>query len=930
MKVKIRTVLIFTFLFASVVPVALFWLWPHSAALQNKIEEVQERHLLLAKNLGSALSTYHNELVSVFRTFAPRIASGEAEYAKDIFSNLHFRHVCVIDPLSGIVKRSFLGNLQPCPWTVPADRLQLFRDLASSDDVALSNVIAPEGEEPRIYLVKKVQDVLVIGSIRTTFFQELQKRISFGRKGHAAIVDGSGRVIAHPLDDWTRRAVDISSVSAVQRMLAGESGVETFYSPALQGDMIAGFTVVEGPGWGVMVPQPLQELEESAARINRYAVVVLVAGLMFVTLIAAWVSTRGARQIDRVAIATLRVAQGESNVRVQKRRSILQVRELSYLESGFNFMAKEIAETRAAEAERTADLEEVHAAEAARTKELEAVNETLREEIAERRLVQAMLQRSEARFRNLFESEPIAIREEDYTEVKAELESVLGMEDGNAFLNFLELNPEFVKKCADKIVVVDANMATLKLYGIENNKKLLTSITRIRNDQDINNMINIISAIRNGKTCLEFETIVKRADGEERVAMARWSVATGYEKDYGRVMITLIDVTEHRLAEERLKQAQKMEAVGQLTGGVAHDFNNLLAVIAGNAELLAEDSLCNTALTNSIIRAVQRGAELTQRLLAFSRLQPLRPRVIDLRDLVSGMSELLTRTLGETIELEMIDTKDVWEALADAGQVENALLNLAINARDAMPNGGKLTVECGNVQLENVRFADDSDPLDGDYVMLSVSDSGVGMTDDVLARAVEPFFTTKEVGKGSGLGLSMVYGFARQSGGDLSIYTEQGKGTTVRLYLPRAMPAEQAKLTEGAETVVPYGRSELVLVIEDDDEVRSLAVNLLRSLRYRVIDVPDAASARKALENNDEVDIILSDVILPGDMSGPQFVEEARAARPGLKVVFMSGYSAEAARSNGFLQSDRVLISKPFNRQQLATVLRDQLDLRAA
>lgn len=923
MGLGIRVVLIATFLIASGAPLALLWFWPHSASLQNQVDEVRERHLLLAENLGAALSTYHNDLVAVFGAFAPKIARGDAEEAYPLFSNLHFRHVCVIDPASGVVTRAYFASDYKCPVQVPSERLALFSNLASGDEVTLSGVFAPDGEEPRIYLIKRLDDALVVGAIKTTFFQQLQKRISFGRRGHAAIVDGNGHVLAHPLQEWVQKAADISKVSAVQRILAGESGVQTFYSPALKGDMIAGFTAVDGTGWGVMVPQPLEELEETANRINRHAFAILAGGLMLTTLIALWISSKAAQRIKRLESAAVRVAEGADGVCLEGDRSRFYVRELTNLEDAFNRMASQIDAARAKDVARAADLE--------------TANQTLRSEIAERKSaeaerksVEAALKTSEARFRNLFESEPIAIREEDYSQVKAEIDSVLGVDDDEAFSAFLDRTPAFVQECADKIIVVDANLAAVRLHGVDSKKELLKKVTKNLNNEALKVLKSILIAIHRGNTLLEFETNVKTPKGLDRIIMARWSVATGYEKTYSRVLLTSIDITERRLAEERLKQAQKMEAVGQLTGGVAHDFNNLLAVIGGNAELLADDPRVNASLTDSIKLAVRRGSELTQRLLAFSRLQPLRPRAINLVNVVTDMSELLGRTLGETIQLKTKMPPELWDALADPGQVENAILNLAINARDAMPNGGRLTIECANARLDEARMVGVSEDVTGEFVVLAVSDDGVGMSARVLAHAFEPFFTTKEVGKGSGLGLSMVYGFAKQSGGHVTVYSEEGKGTTVRLYLPRSVDAEQAKPLPLLDGEIPRGRGEKVLVIEDDAEVRVLAVQILQNLGYKVVDVPDAASARKALAEQEAIDIVLSDVVLPGEMSGLEFADEARAAQPGLRVIFMSGYAAEAAVQNGSLAPDNVLLNKPFERRQLATVLREQLDANAA
>ena len=384
---------------------------------------------------------------------------------------------------------------------------------------------------------------------------------------------------------------------------------------------------------------------------------------------------------------------------------------------------------------------------------------------------------------------------------------------------------------------------------------------------------------------------------------------------------------EKRRSEKRLAEAQKMEAIGQLTGGIAHDFNNLLAVIQGNAELLDELELNYEMrpITNAIVHASARGAELTQRLLAFSRKQPLRPETIDVNKLTVGMADAMQRMLGETIEVVASSENCTWRALADAGQVEAALLNLSINARDAMPDGGKLTIECNNITLDEDSSINVSDVPAGDYVVLSVTDQGIGMCEEVQKHAFEPFFTTKEVGKGSGLGLSMVYGFAQQSGGQATIYSEEGRGTTVKLYLPRAISEiggnEQIQIE-----AVPRGQGESVLVVEDDPDVLKLAEMMLGNLGYKVVCADTVKSARKYINGQTKIDVVLSDVVLPGGESGPELAEELRNNHPDMKIILMSGYPTEAAKQNGFLGSDNVLLNKPFRLAQLARAVKNALE----
>jgi PAS domain S-box-containing protein len=386
-----------------------------------------------------------------------------------------------------------------------------------------------------------------------------------------------------------------------------------------------------------------------------------------------------------------------------------------------------------------------------------------------------------------------------------------------------------------------------------------------------------------------------------------------------------------RTQEEELRQAQKMEAVGQLTGGVAHDFNNLLQVIVGNLETLQRNLPADSGrlrrATDHAMNGARRAATLTQRLLAFSRRQPLEPKPIKVNDLVTGMSELLHRSLGETIAVETVLAAGVWRTEADPNQLESALLNLAVNARDAMPSGGKLTIETANTRIDEGYAATQAEVAPGQYIVICVSDTGVGMDKATIARVFEPFFTTKEPGKGTGLGLSQVYGFVKQSGGHVKVYSEPGEGSTVKIYLPRLLGAESEDDIV-AEAIAPEGtRAETILVVEDDDDVRAYSVDILRELGYRVVEAHDGPSALRLLERQPKVDLLFSDVVLPGGWTGAQTAARARAQRPGLKVLFTTGYARNAIVHHGRLDAGVQLITKPFTYAELAAKVRDVLDL---
>lgn len=386
------------------------------------------------------------------------------------------------------------------------------------------------------------------------------------------------------------------------------------------------------------------------------------------------------------------------------------------------------------------------------------------------------------------------------------------------------------------------------------------------------------------------------------------------------------DITEQRMLEEQLRRSQRMEAVGQLTGGMAHDFNNLLTIIIGNAELLDEraEDQDTQEIVDEVLGAAVRGSDLVRRLLAFSRRQRLTAEPINLNERLPEITSILHRTLGEQIEVAVSPGEDIWPALVDPTQVDDAILNLAINARDAMPNGGVITIETRNVILDEAYAAQEIDVRPGEYVMLAVSDTGTGMPAEVAVQAFEPFFTTKETDKGSGLGLSMVYGWTKQSGGHAKIYSEVGHGTTVKLYLPRAQASEAAVeiAPESEELLTGH---EHILVVEDNPSVRQLVLRQLAELGYTTAAAADAEEALKVLETDLAVDLLFTDIVMPGDMTGFELAEVAQQARPTLHVLFSSGYTQRSVGNGHSPKFAGQLLSKPYRKQDLARAVRDAL-----
>ncbi len=430
-----------------------------------------------------------------------------------------------------------------------------------------------------------------------------------------------------------------------------------------------------------------------------------------------------------------------------------------------------------------------------------------------------------------------------------------------------------------------------------------------------------------------FQEIAERSrSASERIrAVAALRLSEITLRDVNETLEARVEARTSELiqAEEALRQAQKMEAVGQLTGGIAHDFNNMLTIVLGSLEILKRrvgvDERAQR-LVDAATDGAKRAALLTQRLLAFSRQQPLQPESVDLNKLVSGMTELVRRSLGADIRLESTFAGGLWRANVDPNQLENVILNLAVNARDAMADGGKLTIETQNAHLDTRYVATHLGVPEGQYVLIAVTDTGMGMSPEVMAKAFDPFFTTKDVGKGTGLGLSQVYGFVRQSGGHVKIYSEPGQGTTVKVYLPRLIGEDEARSGTDIAAAVPLGDSkEVILVVEDEPGVREFSVAALEELGYRVFQADGAAQALRQLEAHREIVLLFTDVVMP-DVNGRKLADEARRRFPHLKVLYTTGYTRNAVVHNGVLDSSVQMIGKPFTIEDLAGKVREVLD----
>jgi len=471
---------------------------------------------------------------------------------------------------------------------------------------------------------------------------------------------------------------------------------------------------------------------------------------------------------------------------------------------------------------------------------------------------------------------------------------------------------------------VQVSPSSMTILGYRPDEMIGHSAVEFIHPDDLESTREEMRSARRGRHMRNFETRYVHKDGQAVTLtwMGAWSEPVRRHFFVGR------DLTEKRAAEAQFRQAQKMEAVGQLTGGVAHDFNNILTVITGTIGILTDavaDSPQLVAIAKMIDEAAERGASLTKHLLAFARKQPLQPREIDVNALVLEIAKLLHPTLGEHIEIRPLLATDAWTALVDPNQLTTAILNLSLNARDAMPTGGKLTLETNNVYLDEGYAGMHSEVTVGNYVMIAVSDTGSGIPAAHLEKVFDPFFTTKDVGKGTGLGLSMVFGFVKQSNGHIKIYSEEGHGTTVKVYLPRATGLDLTAAEEMVSLSVEGGH-EVVLVVEDDALVRRYVVTQIESLGYSTLEASNAMEALKVIDNAPAIDLLFTDVIMPGPMNGRQLVEEAIKRRPSLKTLYTSGYTENAIVHHGRLDSGVLLLAKPYRKSDLARMMRMALD----
>jgi PAS domain S-box-containing protein len=550
-------------------------------------------------------------------------------------------------------------------------------------------------------------------------------------------------------------------------------------------------------------------------------------------------------------------------------------------------------------------------------------------DVTERKQTEEALRASEERYQGLFENMPIPVSEQDFSAVKAYIEE-LQCQGVNDFRTYFESHPEAVSRCAGLVKITNLNKSSLELYQAGSKAELMQSLSQLFDRKSYEAFTEIVIAITQGKTRVEQETVNNTLTGDRKNLALSWSVMPGYEESYSKVIVSLVDMTQRNRLEEQLRQAQKMEAIGRLAGGIAHDFNNLLTVIKGYTGILLESLDTHHALrkdVEQIQKAAERAASLTRQLLAFSRKQVLQIEVLDLNSIVTNMDKMLRRLIGEDIDLVTILHPFLEPVQADPGQIEQVIMNLAVNARDAMPQGGKLTIETTNTELDEAYARQHVDVTPGRYALLAMTDTGSGMDTETQSHLFEPFFTTKEQGKGTGLGLATVHGIVNQSGGHIQVSSEPHQGTTFKIYLPAIKATPELVNQQRQETLAAGQGSETILLVEDEAAVRELALRILLDAGYTVLEASHGEEAIQVAERyGGPIHLLLTDVVMPGGVSGPQLVAYLASQRQNIKFLYMSGYTDDAMVHPDMLESGTHFLQKPFSSNTLVRKLREVLD----
>ncbi|WP_179131055.1 ATP-binding protein [Candidatus Entotheonella palauensis] len=862
-----QVVAVIFFLFATVTAVAIGVLWTHSA-WDREIQTVQDQHLQLASHLAEALSRYAEDTEAVFQLAVANLVKHQPVREIDILlERLHFKHICIVNG-RGEVEQVVSPNTNLRIERIPETLLAKLQTGNQANSVPLSNVLPDRKGEPTLYLWYTINPrQYALGALKTTYFTQLQKAISFGQSGHAAIVDRSGRIIAHPLEQWQAEMKDISQLDPIRRMIAGETGVSWFYSPALKADMVAGFTTVAKTGWGVMVPQPLSELQAHVGEVKR--IVWWVVGLILLaSVIVGWLLSKWlALNLQRLGDVAERFAKGRYDTRAGN-QDTFQMREVATLSAQFDRMANDVVKSWQGQRE------------------------------------------SEERFREFAQIAADWFWETDMDQVftymspmpqtgrHLEAETYIG----HPRSDFVCYDPEghitrLIQDHMDREAPFDDVAITIQGYD--------------------GKPIHVVIAGRP----------MRNADGE----------VIGYRGVVRDVTERLqIEALRREVQEvEETRQAQKMEAIGVLAGGIAHDFNNTLGVILGYAELtqpMVPENGPAWQNLQQIYNAGERAKHIVEQILTFSRKSDPERKPVYLHEVVGEALKLLRASLPTTIEIYQEAPSDVRDVvLADRTQIHQVLMNLCANAEHAMRDaGGVLEVRIDVVEVDETLMATDpsAELRPGPHVRLRIRDTGHGMTAEVVERIFEPYFTTKKVSEGTGMGLSVVHGIIASHGGAITVASRPEVGTTFEIYLPQIDAEIEDQLVGDGE--LPLGNKESILFVDDEEVLTLLMQEMLIQLGYDVEVRTSSLEALAAFRAEPErFDLVITDQTMPL-MPGDVLAQELRAIRPEIPLILCTGHShtmdAETAAAKGF----DAFCMKPLVMHDLGVVIRRVLSRRAA
>ena len=869
LRIGVHWVVFVSLLLASIPPLVVLYKWMESSAIQKEIDYVEENHLIIARNLAIAMERYANDVVSIFEMTSEELQQPEGHTHNNPLDNFDLRIVALLNPENIIVRK-----IWPTPNTAnpsfPPEQVAGLRTLAATNpgQTHFSGLQIFDGT-PHFFLVRLLPDeVLAIAVLSPKYLIELQKSIKFGERGHSMMVDQNGLVIAHPNAEWQAISKDVTALSVVQQMIGRETGVATFYSPPMQADMISGFTFVPRTGWGVMVPQPMSELIVRAKASEATALYIVLVEIFVIILLSWWLSSHISTPIRKVVATAKAVSAGDLNARVVLKDSTVAISESQLLGKSFNQVISDLQHDRSQ-----------------LTDAIEALDDG---------------------FVMFDKNKKLVLWNTKYAEIYDFPEEVLRY--GTHYSKLTEHNIQSGRYTVSKSSSIQR---PLSQNEIDVNFCSGEEIQQLSDGRTIRAWNRMMA----DGNCVGLRVDITDLSGERDKAFA------DLEKSNSN-LTKLVETGSLALVQrtEQLAKLEKVASLGRLTAGIAHDFNNLLAAINWSVELfeLNNPSDRKAEELTSIREAVISGAAMTKRLVDYSTKTDLIHEPTNIDFIIESKTDVFTQLLGETIDFTYDADAALWPILVDANRFQDAIYNLVVNAKEAMPDGGDLCINAKNVIIDDEKAKEFGEVSAGDFVLITVSDTGYGIELDHITSVFDPFYTTSRFGEGRGLGLSMVYGFAKQSEGHVLIESEPHVSTVVKLYLPRAtepVQIEAKPVSRPMTTNLHVGSR--ILVVEDNLEILNACTRALEMEGFEVVTALTGRDAMVRISEEKPFDLLFSDIVLPGDMSGIDVQREAFLIQPNMKSILTTGYAdVEGVGEQTFITGTQIL-KKPYTRKEL-------------